>query len=59
MENNEKPKEIEFKGNKVRFYYQDIEAYAEEFLKAIIWYQKDLIEELGNKLNQRSKGTNG
>ena len=51
----EKPKQIEFKGKKHRFYYQDIESYNEEFLKGIIWYQKDLIEDLGKKLNSQSQ----
>ena len=47
----EKPKQLEFRGKKVRFYYQDIEAYTDDFLKEIIWYQKELIEKLGKKLN--------
>ena len=48
---NEKPKQLEFNGKKVRFYYQDLVAYTDDFLREIIWYQKELIERLGTKIN--------
>jgi len=54
MDEKEKPKELEYQGKKVRFYYQDINAYHDDFLRAIIWYQQELIEKLGKKLNDTS-----
>lgn len=52
MEDKEMPKQIEFKGKKMRFYYQDLEAYTDDFLREIIWYQEEKIEELGNLINK-------
>jgi len=54
MEDKEQPKQLEFNGKKVRFYYQDLVAYTDDFLREIIWYQKELIEELGKKLNKNN-----
>jgi len=55
MEDKEKPKQLEFNGKKVRFYYQDLVAYTDDFLREIIWYQKEKIEELGKLLNLNTK----
>ncbi len=55
MENKEQPKQLDFGGQKVRFYYQDLVAYTDDFLREIIWYQKEKIEELGKLINKEEE----
>ena len=50
-EDNERPVDCD----KPRFYYQDLDNYHEEFLKEIILWQRDKIEDLGKIINNNQK----